>query len=202
MIHTFNLTEFWKNMGRVDYDYSGKQRICREVKNREQQDIFKKNLKKILGNKCANCGSEVDIEYHYIVPLSIGGTNRITNFVPLCYNCHQLTHGCRYIRQICRSKNTGRKRNELPKNYTDILDKYMNGDIGKKECEKQLGINGKNKLNDRMFFKEYLRDKGIVSYKNRVDMLNTEKCKRRDHTGEFIAKVTFSDGTQKIRYIK
>lgn len=163
---------------------------------------FKRNLEKEIENKCANCGSEVSLEHHHIVPISIGGTNRKTNIVLLCHRCHELAHGSENIKDICKAKKTGRKKKEPPKNYESIIEKYLNGEIGRKDCEKQLGLTEKAKLAEQSFFKDYLSEHNIVSYKNRVDMLNTARCKKRNHTGEFIAKVIYADGTQRVRYVK
>lgn len=163
---------------------------------------FKRNLESKTENKCANCGSEISLEYHHIVPISIGGTNRLTNIVVLCHHCHQLAHGAKNIKNICKAKNAGRKRKQPPENYESIIERYLNGEIGRKDCEKELGLSEKSKLKEQFFFKDYLSEHNIVSYKNRVDMLNTVKCKRCNHSGEFIAKVIYADGTQKVRYIE
>ena len=48
--------------------------------------------KDILGRKCCNCGSEKDLQYHHIVPLSFGGNNIISNICCLCYQCHSKIH--------------------------------------------------------------------------------------------------------------
>lgn len=174
----------------------------KELRRESNRVSFKRNLKNELENKCANCGTDISLEHHHIVHLSIGGTNRTTNIVVLCHRCHQLAHGAKNIRDICKAEKTGRKRREPPKGYESIIEKYLNGEIGRKDCERQLGLPEKAKLAEQFFFKDYLSENNIVSYKNRVDMLNTEKCKRRNHTGEFIAKVIYADGTQRVRYIK
>lgn len=173
----------------------------RQMRLESNRPSFRKNLVETFGNKCANCGSEMYVEYHHIVPLAVGGTNRITNFVPLCHNCHELVHGVKNIRVINRIEKTGRKR-KIPENYIELIDKYLNGDIGRKECEKLLGLTKSSKLSDKIYFKEYLQNKGIVSYKNRVDMINCKKYKHRDHAGEILSKITFLDGTEKIRYVE
>ena len=49
---------------------------------------FKDELKDKLGTVCCNCGSNLDVEYHHVVPLALGGTNNIGNIVPLCHVCH------------------------------------------------------------------------------------------------------------------
>ena len=48
--------------------------------------------KQVIGNKCCNCGSEKDLEYHHIVPIALGGNDIISNLVCLCYGCHSLIH--------------------------------------------------------------------------------------------------------------
>lgn len=43
--------------------------------------------------ECANCAaSDVELHAHHIVPLSLGGTNRMTNLITLCRTCHELLH--------------------------------------------------------------------------------------------------------------
>ena len=54
--------------------------------------ISKTELKQKLGETCCNCGTNVDIEYHHIVPLSLGGNDIISNIAPICYKCHTLIH--------------------------------------------------------------------------------------------------------------
>ena len=40
-------------------------------------------------NKCFECGTETDVEWHHVVPKSRGGTKTI----PLCDPCHMNAHG-------------------------------------------------------------------------------------------------------------
>ncbi len=163
---------------------------------------FKKILVEKLGDKCANCGSELTVEYHHVVALALGGTNRLTNIVPLCWVCHQKAHGSQNIRNICRSENVGRNRNQPVENYEQILFDYLHGKIGRKECDKQLKLSKSSKLNDMWYFKEYLERNSIASYKNRVDMLQTKRCLRKDHKGEMLSEITFCDGTTERTYVK
>lgn len=48
--------------------------------------------KLIIGEKCCNCGNTNDLEYHHIIPLSLGGNNNLSNYCCLCYKCHSLLH--------------------------------------------------------------------------------------------------------------
>ena len=54
---------------------------------------FRNVLKQKLKEECVNCKSIDNIVYHHIVPLTLGGTNNITNIVPLCEKCHNKIHG-------------------------------------------------------------------------------------------------------------
>ena len=47
---------------------------------------------------CANCGSRENIEMHHIVPLSQGGSNKESNLVYLCFDCHGKAHTTRKVR--------------------------------------------------------------------------------------------------------
>jgi hypothetical protein len=44
---------------------------------------------------CTNCGSSRILQAHHVVPLSKGGTNKLTNLKLLCEQCHQRIHGGR-----------------------------------------------------------------------------------------------------------
>ena len=41
---------------------------------------------------CAACGSEHDLQYHHLVPVSKGGEDDPTNIIVLCAGCHQKWH--------------------------------------------------------------------------------------------------------------
>lgn len=160
---------------------------------------FKDEISETLGNRCANCDSELDIEYHHIIPLALGGTNRITNIVPLCYVCHQIAHGSRNIRRICRAENTGRPRAPLPDNYEDILWQYFHGEIGRVECESLFNMGKASKLTDRLFFKEFVEANNIKSFVNKVDMY--KRFPERKRIGSILAKVVYTNGKEDTRYV-
>ena len=48
--------------------------------------------KEEIGLKCCNCGSKEDLQYHHIIPISIGGKDINSNICCLCYNCHYKLH--------------------------------------------------------------------------------------------------------------
>lgn len=48
--------------------------------------------KKEIGTSCCNCGSTEELEYHHIIPISLGGNDVNSNMACLCYPCHQKIH--------------------------------------------------------------------------------------------------------------
>ena len=42
---------------------------------------------------CTNCGASRTLQAHHVVPLSKGGSNKLTNLKLLCERCHQRAHG-------------------------------------------------------------------------------------------------------------
>lgn len=45
------------------------------------------------GYTCRNCGADkIELHAHHIVPLSVGGSNELSNLVTLCRECHAKLH--------------------------------------------------------------------------------------------------------------
>jgi hypothetical protein len=59
---------------------------------KENKKILSEEDKYIIGKQCCNCHKTTDLEYHHIVPLSLGGSNELSNYCCLCYECHALIH--------------------------------------------------------------------------------------------------------------
>lgn len=173
----------------------------KELRLEFNRQSFKEELKEKLGAVCINCGDTKNIQYHHIVPLALGGTNKTSNIVPLCRNCHQAAHGARNIREIFMSEESGRPRRQLPENYKDIMNQYLTGQIGRRECQKKLNLSKATKLNDCLQFKEYIKEKNIKSYKNRIDRICAGNCRGKDYTGQYVSKIIFNDGTEEVHYV-
>ena len=98
--------------------------------------------KEIVGIKCANCGSKKDLKYHHIVPLAVGGSNLLTNFVCLCDICHKAVHGKNM--DISFGKLGMEKKERLPpfdiELFANLSVLYYNRGITKGAMAKQLGI--------------------------------------------------------------
>ena len=42
---------------------------------------------------CAACGSTINLQYHHLIPRSLGGADDETNLITLCGECHAKAHG-------------------------------------------------------------------------------------------------------------
>lgn len=60
-----------------------------QLVSREWFSSHKKYYENNIKNICVNCESTKNLMLHHIVPLSKGGTNRLTNVVFLCEKCHR-----------------------------------------------------------------------------------------------------------------
>lgn len=155
-------------------------------------------MKDNLGSVCCNCGSTQNIHYHHIVPLSLGGTNKLTNIVPICEECHGKAHGGRKMNCMHENSMDGRPKLAPPDGYEEIIDGYLFGKYGKSECQKLLGMKKGQKINDKSYFKEYLKENKIVEHKNMIDVLycdKNNKGKKRD-PDKVVAYIKYSDGSK------
>lgn len=154
---------------------------------------FRKSVKVELGEECVCCGSTDQIEYHHIVPLHLGGTNRISNIVPLCYSCHKAAHNGRHIKDYKCGPVGGRKPKMPYKNACEIFNLYANGLIGTKKCKQMLGYSENTKLQDIPSYKKYLEESGIVAIKNNVDIICTN-CPEGIFDGKTVGERRYKDG--------
>lgn len=62
---------------------------------RKEFDKMRPTLSNKLGTVCCNCHADAcdTVMFHHIIPLSLGGTNNLSNIAPLCGKCHGLVHG-------------------------------------------------------------------------------------------------------------
>jgi hypothetical protein len=120
-----------------------------------------------LPKECHNCRSLKSLTIHHIVPLVLGGTNRINNLCRLCEKCHGKVHsvdsiGLKELQRIGierakkEGKYTGRKRKYHDKNESLLLavDLYKRGNKTVKEIINITKIN-------RSSFYEYLKNNNI-----------------------------------------
>lgn len=81
------------------------------VSMRKEYETMRYALDKTLPKECGNCGSEESLQIHHVVPIAFGGTNRISNLVRLCLECHSKAHGGSALIE----KATETKRNNVAK---------------------------------------------------------------------------------------
>lgn len=147
------------------------------------------------GDRCINCGSPDEIEWHHVVPLEIGGNDVDTNLVPLCYSCHKaVTNHTLLIATSGRvHKASGRKR-IVPDNYKEILHDYLYGKISKTECTIRLGLSPKNKgwMSDSPWMNEYLTELGIKTFRNNIEL---KANKGSLVIGSNVGYIKYMDGT-------
>lgn len=138
---------------------------------------FRKYIKEQCGEICVNCGSDNNIEYHHIIPLINGGTNKISNIVALCQQCHYIAHQ----KSKPKEYKGGRPKAIEFKDAEPILHRYFNLEIGSKETKELLGLSNKNKSTWYRLTSEY-KQKYNISYKfrNNIDIQsfhNERSCK-------------------------
>ena len=51
-----------------------------------------KEWKDALPKQCASCGATENLQYHHIVPLSMGGRDVLSNIAVICASCHSKVH--------------------------------------------------------------------------------------------------------------
>ena len=106
-------------------------------------------------NGCVNCGAEAS-QLHHIVPLVLGGTNKDSNIIALCSECHSKVHGLKMLKSHSKLVREGKKKAKKnnpnwsegrPKVYTkEQLDHALSmltingGKYSYKEVEKLLNI--------------------------------------------------------------
>lgn len=150
------------------------------------------------GTACFNCGSTEEIEWHHVVPLEIGGNHTLTNLVPLCKSCHMaVTHHQLILQTAGRVRRGGGRKRIIPDNYKDILSDYIHCKITKTECTSRLGLSAKNTANDASWFKEYLEEIGVKSFRNNLEII----MKKGGLTqGKPVGNIKYTDGAIEILY--
>ena len=132
---------------------------------------FRKKVIDKKGGICCNCGRLEEIQYHHIVPLINGGTNKLTNIVPICQECHSKAHDKKYT---SLGENHGRPKLISFQEAEHILSEYFNLKIGTKEAKEKLGMSENNKSTWFKLTKEYKKKHNIKNFRNNIDLLNSQ----------------------------
>lgn len=164
---------------------------------------FKRALVGVHGDRCVNCGSGDDIEFHHIVPLSLGGTNNYGNVVPLCWKCHKAVHGGITLDDLQKSKPNNGGRRRVPSEIANkVFEKYLNGEIGNIKANELLGYKSKTtRLNGREQFRDYCKEKGIKRVDNRID-LHAVITRDGLFDGRWVGRIEYMNGDIQDIYYK
>lgn len=103
------------------------------------------------GNVCCNCGDNKNIEFHHIVPLSLGGKDILTNIVPLCNHCHSLIHKVNMgagalgpqsekFQKALKEGRVGRPKIKMSDNFLKIYNIWKEKNITATEAAKCVGV--------------------------------------------------------------
>ena len=162
-----------------------------EHNKRVQSGFYRENL----GHTCVNCGTTENIEYHHIVPLCVGGTNRLTNISPVCIRCHKAIHGEKDFREYAATK---KKPVRINHSFDDDIQKYIDCKIDEETLKGILGIK-KQRLSSNKHYKNYLLAHGIKTVINRIDVL-IEDCNYPPPKDTEIGRVIYANGKMKSIY--
>lgn len=166
-------------------------KALRSEHNKRVQNGF---YQEILGCTCINCGATENIEYHHIVPLCVGGTNRLTNIVPVCLRCHKAIHGEKDYREYAATKKKPEKKNKA---YDDAIQDYINCRIDQETLKSILGV--KKALSSNGYYKRFLSSHGIKTVVNKIDAL-IEDCNYPPPKDTEIGRVVYLNGKIKSIY--
>lgn len=170
---------------------------------REDRYFQAKHREEILRRynyRCANCGSEDDLEIHHIVPVSLGGNDTISNLVPLCFSCHKAAHNGRDIHKYLRS--TGRSRGGRPSKmpfdeFDKWFEKYLHGEIGKRKLLEVTGYCFETGPKSNVNIRRSMDVRGIDDYKNVVDLRASVSVLK---DGDCVGYIKYKDGRKKNVY--
>lgn len=152
-----------------------------------------------LGCECANCGSTDNIEYHHIVPVALGGTNRLTNIVPLCSRCHKAAHGSHHISHYTNNCKGGRKSKVPDEEAFKAYDFWLGGYIGNKKLKQLLNLSRSTQPNTTRQYDRYLSARGIRSIRSYFDVGMTLSCDNFTE-GKIVGYVEYEDGKKRNIY--
>ena len=144
--------------------------------------------RELLGSKCVNCGAEKEIEYHHIVPICVGGTNKLSNIAPVCYRCHRAIHGEKDYRQY-RAK----EKRERNTSYDADIALYVSCKMGKQALKSILEMPKRGTLSQNTYYKNYLSSHGISRVINKMDEM-IEDCDWPPAKGREIGYILYANG--------
>ena len=97
---------------------------------REEYIRNRPEFDRALPKVCANCESTGELHIHHIVPIALGGSNKVTNLVRLCTGCHAKAHGGlslveKAAETLTQRASEGRRaRGSIPLGYIYVDDRF------------------------------------------------------------------------------
>lgn len=152
-----------------------------EVRAEFGRQSFRDSMKEKLGNICVNCGSTESIEYHHIVPIINGGSNNLSNIVPLCYECHCKAHDKAYKHRSIEGRGRPKIIDIHSEEFKYVYDSWASNKIGSAEAMQILNI---AKSPWCKYKKEYEEVYNLPKAKNSVDLLNAQAKRISTFKGE------------------
>lgn len=162
-----------------------------------ERKILPKLRKERNSMNCVNCGTDKEIEFHHIVPLAYGGTNRLSNIVALCRQCHWSIHSNKHRDEV-RSKallgTSGRHRYQYDSDQIAYMIKYLQCQIGTKELIEKANLTN-HRIAENRKIKELKKQMGIVAFRNNIDILSKRGhfCENQQ-IGDVVGYARFTDG--------
>jgi len=172
---------------------------CKRLREEWVNSIEKVMAERNLGKTCYNCGSDEGVELHHVVPLKLGGTNKLSNIVVLCHKCHMAAHYGRHIndyigcdRETINAKiRSTRERKRLKRQQEEAaFGDYVHGRIGLKECRERISRPGKGRIDRLKSFIDYCDRHFIDCVYNGIDgrIENGEKPRMGQRIGYVVYK--------------
>lgn len=150
------------------------------------------------GTACSCCKTTVGIEWHHIVPLFLGGTDEVTNIVPLCHACHMAAHHGRDISHYDGLVRSGGRHPKVPDEEAfRALDLLLAGEIGNKRCQELMGLKDRTRPYQTGQAERYRNEHGIRKFRSNLDVALTNGswtvCEGRP-----VGEVEYIDGRREI----
>ena len=176
-----------------------------ELRNEFSRTSFRNYLDDNFPDECCNCGSKDNLTYHHIVPLSLGGRNKLSNIAKLCPICHEKAHlDFNNLKNIgvfkaIKNNSIGRKKLViLDNNSEEILRKYYNLEIGTYEAKTLLGISTNTKstwYNLRTAYED--KYKIPEGFHNNIDLKNSQ-TRRKESLKKSKFRFNYDDEIENI----
>ena len=149
------------------------------------------------GHVCAGCGKETETKWHHIVPVALGGEDRVSNIVPLCHACHCAAHSGQHMSHYINKKNmSGRPPKVSNREAFKALDMLAAGKIGIRGCKQLMKLSGKTEPRQTAQYKRWCAARGIADVRNILDTKITNGS-AMVASGDVIGEVEYADGTKK-----